>query len=167
MEELEALLILSHLLKPKEVRQLITATGSAQDALQLSHPALKNWEAQGEWREDLELIERLQITLLSYLDPKYPSALLALSDPPLILYIKGELREEDQGGLGIVGTRICSLYGKEMAAKIGEEVACMGLTVVSGLARGIDTAAHQGALCSGRTVAFIGSGLADLYPRDN
>ncbi len=167
MEELEALLVLSHLLKPKEARKLIAAAGSASLALKLSHPNLENWETNCDWKEDLELVESEGVKLLSFLDPKYPSSLHELSDPPPLLYIKGELAETDHHGLGIVGTRICSLYGKEMTYKLAEEVARMGLTIVSGLARGIDTAAHQGALSSGRTVAFIGSGLANLYPRDN
>lgn len=167
MNEIESLLVLTHLLKPQELRKLIKGAGSASAALKLAHPTLIGWEDNGKWREDLDLIERSNIKLLSFLDPSYPPSLLKLPDPPPLLYIKGNLQPEDEGGIGVVGTRICSLYGKEMACKISEEIASFELTVVSGLARGIDTAAHEGALRRGRTVAFIGSGLADLYPKDN
>ncbi|MBI2743037.1 MAG: DNA-protecting protein DprA [Chlamydiales bacterium] len=167
MHESEALLVLTHRLKPSEVRKLVKAAGSAAEALKLAHPQLAGWEAASDWREDLELATRHKIKLLAFTDPCYPSALLKLPDPPPLLYIKGKLAPEDEGGVGVVGTRICSLYGKEAAFKISEEVARFGLTVVSGLARGIDTAAHMGALKGGRSVAFIGSGLADLYPKEN
>ena len=167
MQETEALLALTHLLKPHEVRKLIAAAGGPSQALRAAHPALRGWESVASWQEDLDLVHKNKIKLLSFLDADYPAALHALPDAPPLLYVQGALTSEDLSSLAIVGTRICSLYGKEMSAKIAEEVAGFGMTIVSGLARGIDTAAHMGALRRGRTIAFIGSGLAHLYPREN
>ncbi|MFI5333809.1 MAG: DNA-processing protein DprA [Chlamydiales bacterium] len=160
MEESEALLILTHLVKPREIRPLIALRGSAKEALQ--HVP---WQEKTSWEQDLALVNKLGVHLISYLDSRYPASFAQLTDAPALLYIKGVLPQE--ASLAIVGTRICSLYGKECAEKIAEEVASYGMPVISGLARGIDTAAHTGALKAGKTVAFIGSGLAHLYPREN
>lgn len=103
----------------------------------------------------------------SFTDPRYPKALLTLSDPPPTIYIQGAILPEDSRAIAIVGTRLCTQYGLEMAAKIAEELAASGYTIVSGLARGIDTAAHLGALKAGRTLAVIGSGLHRIYPQEN
>ena len=159
MNEIEALLILNHVpgMGPVKVRRLIEQMGLVA--------AARRWENETAWRRDLACAEKEGVALIPYTDARYPSALLQLSDFPTLLYVKGEL--PDGKALGIVGTRQCTHYGREMAEKIAEEVAVEGVTVVSGLARGIDTAAHLGALKSGRTVAFIGSGLADLYPTEN
>jgi DNA protecting protein DprA len=160
MEEREALLILTHLLKPREIRPLVERMGGVKQVL--NHLP---WQEKRVWEQDLALVNKSGVRLVSYMDPDYPSNFSALTDPPPILYIKGKIPKASS--LAIVGTRICSIYGKECAAKIAEEVASFGMPVVSGLARGIDTAAHVGALRSGETVAFIGSGLGHLYPREN
>lgn len=161
MNETEALHILMHLPKVY-VRKLVAHFGSASAALQEI-----SWERTDSWKKDRDLVEKEGITLISYADRRYPNSLKDLSDFPLLLYVKGGLREEDDGGLAIVGTRNCSMYGLEMAEQLAQDVASSGLTVVSGLARGIDTAAHVGALKSGRTVAFIGSGFSHVYPKEN
>ena len=119
------------------------------------------------WERDLDCALKEKISLLSFFDPHYPNSLKQLADAPLILYVKGTLLASDSASLGIVGTRQCSLYGQEMTGKIAQEIALAKLTVVSGLARGIDTAAHLGALKTGRTLALIGSGLSHIYPREN
>jgi DNA processing protein len=88
--------------------------------------------------------------------------------PPIVLYVWGELQERDHHAIGVIGARRTTHYGMESAKKLSYQLAYAGLTVISGLARGIDTAAHQGALAAkGRTVAVIGAGLAKLYPPEN
>jgi len=85
-----------------------------------------------------------------------------------VLYVWGEVQERDQHAIGIIGSRRTTHYGTESAKKLSYQLAYAGLTVISGLARGIDTAAHQGALAAkGRTIAVIGSGLSRLYPPEN
>ncbi|NGX54684.1 MAG: hypothetical protein KR126chlam2_00299 [Chlamydiae bacterium] len=118
-------------------------------------------------KEDLELAERYGVSVISYQDPRYPKKLLTLRNFPPLLYVKGEISPEDEVAIGVIGTRNATLYGKEMAERVGGELAERGICVVSGLARGIDTAAHRGALRTGRTIAVIGSGLANIYPREN
>jgi DNA processing protein len=101
-------------------------------------------------------------------DPDYPKNLREIYDPPLVLYVKGTLSERDAVAIGIVGSRRTTLYGQEMARKLSYQLARVGVTVVSGLARGIDTAAHKGALqAKGRTVAAIGCGIDVVYPPEN
>jgi DNA processing protein len=131
---------------------------------------LKAWKEgleQEHWKDHLTLAERLQTQIISFTSPHYPKRLLEIADYPLVLYVQGNLLKEDQRCLAVVGTRQASLYGQEMAKDLSSKLAQAGFTVVSGLARGIDTAAHQGALQVGRTVAVLGSGLACLYPTEN
>ena len=98
----------------------------------------------------------------------YPSLLRTIHDPPIVLYVWGELKQIDSQAIGIVGSRQSSFYGQETAKKLSYQLAYAGLTVISGLARGIDTAAHQGALAAkGRTVAVLGCGLSHIYPPEN
>ncbi len=162
MNDIEALLILNHApgMGPVRVRQLIARAGSIA-------AAAAPWQQGMAWRRDLEQAEKEGVSLIPFTDARYPKSLLKLADAPTLLYVKGELKPADEKALAIVGTRQCTSYGREMAEKIAEEVASAGVTVVSGLARGIDTAAHLGALQSGRTIAVIGSGLAHLYPKEN
>lgn len=117
--------------------------------------------------EELELAERLGVQVIEYRDTRYPQQLLELSDYPVLLYVKGTLVSEDKQSIAVVGTRNASLYGREMAHSLGRDLAAHGFTVVSGLARGIDTEAHAGALEMGRSFAVTGSGLANIYPQEN
>lgn len=119
--------------------------------------------ADAEW----ERAKQAGIELIPYHSHLYPSNLKALIDPPLLLYVKGRLPQGEAASLALIGTRNASLYGKQQATLISEELASQGITIVSGLARGIDTAAHEGALKGGQTVAFIGSGLGHIYPPEN
>ncbi len=101
-------------------------------------------------------------------DAEYPEPLRHIHDPPLALYVKGTLLPKDKHALAIVGTRSPTHYGLGVADKLGYQLAKSGFTVVSGLARGIDTAAHQAALKGGgRTIAYLGSALDTLYPPEN
>lgn len=183
MEELEALLILSSLpqIGAVKIRLLMHHYGSATAALQapltelatfpgFNSKILQAWKKgleEEKWKHNLLLVERLQTQLIPFTSPHYPKRLLETVDYPLVLYVQGNLLKEDQRCLAIVGTRQASLYGQEMAKQLSRELAQAGFTIVSGLARGIDTAAHQGAMERGRTIAVLGSGLNCLYPNEN
>jgi len=118
-----------------------------------------------EYLEELEYIEEEGITPVSYWDDSYPGALRDIHDPPVILYCKGAFRKDDVRSVAIVGSRRCSAYGLQMAERLAFELAQRGITIVSGMARGIDTAAHMGALkAGGRTIAVMGSGFRHIYP---
>lgn len=117
--------------------------------------------------KDRELAEKLGVRIVPYSSPLYPASLKQLSDPPAVLYVKGTLFPQDDKSIGVVGTRQCTLYGRESAEQFARGAASAGFTVISGMARGIDTAAHAGALESGRTIAVLGSGLAQIYPPEN
>lgn len=117
---------------------------------------------------ELSAMARLGVELLTWEDERYPSLLREIADPPCALYLRGTLRPEDRTGLAVVGTRRASGYGREIAAKLSGDLARAGVTVVSGLAVGIDTAAHRGALGGGgRTLAVLGCGLDIPYPAGN
>lgn len=119
-------------------------------------------------REELELAARLGVWLLHMEDARYPALLKEIYDPPPVLYAKGTLTRDDTLGVAIVGCRRCSLYGQEQASRFAHLLAAAGFTVVSGMARGIDTAAHAGALAAqGRTIAVQGCGLSRVFPPEN
>lgn len=119
---------------------------------------------QQEWEQLLSE----GITPLSYRNKNYPPSLLKLRDYPIILYMKGHYLPKDHKSIAVIGTRNATLYGLEMARQLSSELAAHGYTIVSGLARGIDTAAHEGALnAKGRTLAVIGSGFHHVYPKEN
>jgi DNA processing protein len=125
--------------------------------------------ARSEQALDNELSEtgKRNIEVITILDQEYPTLLRQIDDPPAVLYVIGEPRIDTAKALAIVGTRQSSRYGRIMASKLSRDLTSIGLTVVSGLAIGIDTAAHKGALEQGRTVAVLGSGLANIYPSSN
>lgn len=115
--------------------------------------------------EELKKAEKARVRIVSLLDPDYPEGLKNIPDPPPVLYIKGTVWKEDALAVGIVGTRSASRYGLATAHQLAYDLAKSGLTVVSGLAEGIDGAAHEGALeAKGRTLAVLGHGLNHLYP---
>jgi len=112
--------------------------------------------------------ERVGATLLTLRDAGYPSALRAVPLPPPFLFVRGALTAEDALAIAIVGSRHPSPYGVRTATRLAADLAARGVTVVSGFARGIDTAAHRGALeAAGRTVAVLGSGVDAVYPPEN
>jgi DNA processing protein len=119
-------------------------------------------------REELELAAKLGVWLVHVEDPRYPPVLKQIYDPPPVLYIKGTLTRDDTLGVAIVGCRRCSLYGQEQASRFAHLLAAAGFTIISGMARGIDTAAHTGALAAqGRTIAVQGCGLSRIFPPEN
>jgi DNA processing protein len=114
---------------------------------------------------EMEGIERLGIEVVTLGDHTYPRLLREVPNPPSVLYMKGTLVDEDQKSVAIVGTRRCTAYGRQMAATMAEQLARAGVTVISGLALGIDGQAHRGALAGGgRTIAVLGSGVDQIYP---
>jgi DNA processing protein len=117
---------------------------------------------------EMEKIERGGARVLTWDDPAYPPRLLNIYNPPPVLYVKGEILDEDQWAVAIVGTRGATVYGKEAARQIAGGLARSGLTIVSGLARGIDSEAHRAALdAGGRTIAVLGSGVDVIYPAES
>lgn len=117
---------------------------------------------------ELSLLEKTGGKVVTLKDGDYPTRLKDIYDPPALLYLRGELRIEDELAVAIVGSRKTSAYGREVTEKIGEDLARHGVTVVSGMARGIDSVAHKGALQGGgRTIAVLGCGVDVIYPPEN
>jgi len=101
-------------------------------------------------------------------DASFPRLLEELADPPIMLFVRGEFKKEDQLSIGIVGTRHCTSYGRTMAERLSKSLARYGITIVSGLARGIDAICHRGAIeVEGRTIAVLGSSVTDIYPPEH
>ena len=129
---------------------------------------IASWETTVDLPAELARIREFGAEVITAESPKYPRQLREIHAPPIVLYVWGELIERDQHAIGVIGSRRTSHYGAECAKKLSYQLAYSGLTIISGLARGIDTAAHQGAIAAkGRTVAVIGSGLLNLYPPEN
>src|SRR6185369_13025077 len=129
---------------------------------------ISNWESTIDLPAELQRIRDFGANVITQQSPLYPRALREIHAPPIVLYILGELMDRDHHAIGVIGARRTTHYGTESAKKLSYQLAYAGLTVISGLARGNDTAAHQGALATkGRTVAVIGSGLSKLYPPEN
>lgn len=183
MSELEALICLNSIpgIGSIKIRLLIQFYGSALRAIEaplseigtfpgFGPKILSGWEKtlrEEKWKHDLVLAKRFETEIIPFNHSSYPKRLLETIDFPLILYVRGTLKKEDQLSLALIGTRSPTLYGKEMAKRFSRELAQSGYSIVSGLARGIDTAVHEGALEGGRTIAVLGSGLASLYPPEN
>ena len=117
---------------------------------------------------ELELAHKLGVWIINLDDERYPPVLKQIYDPPPVLYIKGSLAAADNLAISMVGSRRCSLYGQEQSSQLAHFLSSAGFTICSGMARGIDTAAHQGALSAGgRTIAVQGCGLANIFPPEN
>ncbi|MBA3961406.1 MAG: DNA-protecting protein DprA [Chthoniobacterales bacterium] len=144
--------------------QLRTVDGVGNDVAE----QITKWESAVDLAGELKRIVDFGAEVITAQSPNYPRQLREIHAPPIVLYVWGEITERDQHAIGVIGSRRTSHYGAECAKKLSYQLAYSGLTIISGLARGIDTAAHQGALAAqGRTIAVIGSGLMRLYPPEN
>lgn len=145
----------------------IAEANTFSGALRELEPALPaRGKARGEASYDRLLRSGYGLVVLG--DPGYPPLLASIHDPPIAIALRGSLVREDQLGISIVGSRRSTPCGRENARRLARGLAGRGLTIVSGLARGIDAAAHLGALdAGGRTIAVLGSGLDNLYPREH
>ena len=183
-DELLALIRLSMVagVGPRTSRALLTRFESAGRVLAASRTALRGVEGVGpkladkiaQARDELDADSELalcrsrDVRVISGQNPEYPAALQNIPDPPALLYIKGRLEPRDQLSIAMVGSRHCSPYGARIAERLAGALARTGLTVVSGLARGIDAAAHRGALkAGGRSLAVLANGLASVYPPEH
>ncbi|NQU11891.1 DNA-protecting protein DprA [bacterium] len=130
---------------------------------------ISRWQEQIDLAAELERIAAADVRVVTREDPDYPRNLGEIYDPPLVLYVRGTLAETgDAHAVAIVGSRRATHYGQDMARKLAYQLAHAGITVVSGGARGVDTAAHTGALqAKGRTVVVLGCGLDTVYPAEN
>ena len=129
---------------------------------------IANWETAVDLSAELASVREFGVEVITAQSAVYPRQLLEIHAPPIVLYVWGELTARDQHAIAVIGSRRTSHYGAECAKKLSYQLAYSGLTIISGLARGIDTAAHQGALAAkGRTIAVLGSGLTKLYPPEN
>jgi DNA processing protein len=119
-------------------------------------------------REELARAAAAGVTVISMDDPAYPSRLKEIYDPPLTLYVRGSLEVLTQPGLAMVGTRHPTPYGSGMAERLACDLAIHGLVIISGMARGVDTASHRGAIAAkGKTLAVFGTGVDVIYPKEN
>ena len=128
--------------------------------------AILYWEKTIDLAGELRRVKEFGCQIVTWNDPEYPPLLKQIYDPPILLYVKGTLTARDKNSVAIVGSRMTTHYGMGVARKFGYQLAYMGVTVVSGGARGIDTAAHQGALNApqGRTIAVLGTGIKIVVP---
>lgn len=166
---------------PARFRLLLEGFGSARGVWQASP---SDWQAAGldsrtvasleqhrrriEPAAEVERLITLRVGALRIIDPAYPRLLQEIPLPPPVLYVRGALTPQDEWALGIVGTRRASPYGRQMTEKLAGELARQSITIVSGLARGIDTVAHLAALeAGGRTLAVLGCGPDLVYPPEN
>jgi DNA processing protein len=131
------------------------------ELLELAAPRLE--EAAALRRE----AQKRGISVLPWFDARFPTMLTAITDGPAVLWFRGDLTSLDRPAVAIVGSRAATDVALETATRLSADLAARGITVVSGLARGVDSAAHRGALKTGRTVAVLGSGLDDIYPREH
>lgn len=167
---------------PVCARKLVDRFGSIEAVFTASIAALEAVEGVGRQRaeavlvakdsdafeREIEAAEKRGLRILCREDGDYPKLLHHIPDPPLCLYVRGQLEPEDGLAVAIVGSRRCTRYGLEQAERFGALLAGAGFTVVSGMARGADTAGHRGALSvGGRTIAVLGCGLGHIYPPEH
>ncbi|HVM50416.1 MAG TPA: DNA-processing protein DprA [Candidatus Acidoferrum sp.] len=184
MDAREALVALNLIegVGPVRVRQLLEHFGDAPAILRASAAQLMQvrgigedtaagiarWEQTTNLTAELKRVAEFGCHVVTQADPEYPEHLREIYDPPVVLYVKGELSAKDKNAIAMVGSRMTTHYGIEAARKLAYQLAYLGVTVVSGGARGIDTAAHQGALSAkGRTIAVLGTGINLVTPPEN
>jgi DNA processing protein len=184
MDSREALVALNLLdgVGPVRVRQLLEHFGEAPAILSASRQQLLHVHGIGEeiadtiftWGEHVDLAAEMKriaefgCRIVTQNDEEYPELLRQIYDPPIVLYVKGQMLPKDKNAVAMVGSRMTTHYGVEIARKLAYQLAYLGVTVVSGGARGIDSAAHQGALSGkGRTIAVLGTGINIVFPSEN
>jgi len=184
MDSREALVALNLIegVGPIRVRQLLEHFGDAPAILQASRndllrvrgvgeeiaDAIVRWETTIDLGGELKRVEEFGCRVVVQTDPEYPELLKQIYDPPVVLYVQGQLLPKDKNAVAMVGSRMTTHYGLEAARKLAYQLAYLGVTVVSGGARGIDSAAHQGALSAkGRTIAVLGTGINLVIPPEN
>jgi DNA processing protein len=132
---------------------------------------IESLKHQVDWEQaekQLAALEKSGARMITILDDDYPEVLKRIYDPPSFLLLKGNFVPADDNAIALVGSRVCTAYGKQITEQLARGLVESGLTVVSGLARGIDSAAHRGALqAGGRTIAVLGCGLDIIYPPEN
>ena len=165
---------------PRRIRSLLGTFGSPEAILSASENQLRpiagaqiagviaRWKRESVHEEEAAMLQRRGWSYLTWADEAYPPLLREIHNPPLMLQVWGEVRPDDFPAVAVVGTRKTTPYGRDCARMFTTGLAQRGYTVVSGLAHGIDTVAHEAALAmGGRTIAVLGSGLAEIYPREN
>ncbi len=187
MTELDALLILNALpgIRPLDLKKLLDHFGSAARILTLKEPVLgeliqqqfltnkvlaniQDFPKDSYLKKEYNLVRKKDIHLVTFQDAEYPGRLKEIPDPPSVLYVKGNIQVLNMPGVAMVGSRRASVYGLSMAERFAIGLAEAGLTVISGMAWGIDTASHRGALkAGGVTFAVLGCGLNHVYPKEN
>ena len=120
-----------------------------------------------ELRHKIEICDKNKINIVDYIDERYPSYLRQIPDPPMVIYAKGDISLLEIPTIAIVGSRNCTEYGYSTTVKIASEIAQTGVTIISGMALGIDAAAHYGAMKTGNTIAVLGCGVDKCYPGSN
>ncbi len=163
-------------------KRLLAAFGNPQEVFRATPKALGRIEGIGpqvvaalrrfDWKkrveEELRQAGQLGVDLVTWEDPNYPERLQQIYDPPPLLYVRGSLHTEDRAAVAVVGSRYPTQYGQAAAQRIARGLSQRGVTVVSGLARGVDSCAHQSALnAGGRTLAVLGCGIDIIYPPEN
>ena len=161
--------------------RLLREFGSAENVFRASLTRLEScnltapvaqaiFNKQTFWRAEKEVdaIRRIGCKVVNWTEPEYPQNLLQIYDPPVLLYVRGDASILNSPSLGMVGTRRPTIYGTQMAERISRDLAAKGLTIVSGLARGIDAIAHKGATdVGGRAIGVLGTGIDVCYPKEN
>ena len=176
-------LAMTEAIGPILIRRLVEAAGSAERACAASISLLQTIDGIGtskasriyrslhaaEVEDELRKCDQLGVSLICPDDAAYPTLLTQIPDPPAVLYVRGGFEPRDLNSIAIVGSRKCSYYGREQSERFAALLAGAGFTVISGGARGIDSAAHRGAMShpKGRTIAVLGSGVDVPYPPEN
>ncbi len=174
-------LVLTSALGPTRGRRLVERFGSPEDVFHaslteleacgiqpVSAQSIANGSSLNKAEEEITRAKELGACVVSLDDPEYPARLKEIYDPPLVLYLRGDRAALSQPGIAVVGTRHPTPYGIGMAERLSCDLAARGIIIISGLARGIDTAAHRGAVqAKARTAAVFGTGIDVVYPREN
>jgi DNA processing protein len=168
-------------LGPTRIKKLIEHCGTAERVFQASLTELEAMGIPAVSAQSLATGKSLELAqqecmkaveagarIISLSDPEYPPRLKEIYDPPVILFVKGCVEVLSQPGIAMVGTRHPTPYGSGMAERLSTDLAARGLVIISGLARGIDTASHRGAVAAkGKTIAVLGTGIDVMYPKEN